>query len=214
MRRIQSPCLTLVAAACGVVAPVLFGSTVLVVGLATPGYNPVTQLISELGIPGAPYPAAINSLGLITTGILLAVFAYAVHAIFSRGWKGALGSALVLVAGLSFVAMGVYHCDQGCIPITPAGSLHLLFGLVALVAGLTAALLLSLVIARESDWNGYWQYSLATGILILVMMPLFLIETESAGLLQRILVGLIFLWTEVLAIRILFISQGLPKEQE
>ena len=68
--------------------------------------------------------------------------------------------------------------------------------------------------ARESDWNGYWQYSLATGILILVMMPLLLIETESAGLLQGILVGLIFLWTEVLAIRILFISQGLPKEQE
>lgn len=201
-----------VAAACGMAAPVLFAIAVLAVGFGTTGYSPVTQLISELGIPGAPYAIVMNGIGLITTGILISIFAYAVHAIFCRGWKAALGSVLVLVAGLSFVAMGIVHCDLGCIPITPGGSLHLVFGMIALVAGLGAALILSLVMIQEREWNGYWQYSLATGILILMLLPFFLFEPRSAGLLQRILVGLVFLWMEVLAIRIYFISWVLPKD--
>ncbi len=202
-----------VAAACGMAAPVLFAITVLAVGFGTAGYSPVTQLISELGVPGAPYAIVMNGIGLITTGILISIFAYAVHAIFSQGWKTALGSALVLVAGFLFVAMGVFHCDQGCVPITPGGSLHLVFGLIALVAGLGAALILSLVMIQEREWNGYWQYSLATGILILLVLPFFLFEPRSAGLLQRILVGLIFLWMEILAIRIFFIAAGKVNEQ-
>lgn len=212
MRKNQFPCLVTVAAVCGMAAPLFFAITTVAIGLATPGYDPVTQLVSELGIPGTPYAPAMNSIGLIMTGILISVFALAVHSVLSGGWKGALGAVLVAVAGISFVAMGIFHCDQGCIPITPGGSLHLVSGMIALVAGLGAALILSLVMIREREWNGYWQYSLATGVLLLVILPLFLLHPDKAGLFQRILVGLIFLWMEVLAIRIRYISRVLPKD--
>lgn len=212
MRKNQFPCLVTVAAVCGMAAPLFFAITTVAIGLATPGYDPVTQLVSELGIPGTPYAPAMNSIGLIMTGILISVFALAVHSVLSGGWKGALGAVLVAVAGISFVAMGIFHCDQGCIPITPGGSLHLVSGMIALVAGLGAALILSLVMIREREWNGYWQYSLATGVLLLVILPLFLLHPDKAGLVQRILVGLIFLWMEVLAIRIRYISRVLPKD--
>ena len=212
MRLARFPVPVTIAATCGMAAPVLFAITVLAVGVSTDGYSSVTQLISELGIPGTPYAFVMNGIGLFTTGILISVFAYAVFAIFSRGLKPAVGSILVLVAGLSFVAMGIFHCDQGCIPITPGGSLHLVSGMIALVAGLGAALILSLVMIREREWNGYWQYSLATGVLLLVILPLFLLHPDKAGLFQRILVGLIFLWMEVLAIRIRYISRVLPKD--
>ncbi len=212
MRKNQFPCLVTVAAVCGMAAPLFFAITTVAIGLATPGYDPVTQLVSELGIPGTPYAPAMNSIGLIMTGILISVFALAVHSVLSGGWKGALGAVLVAVAGISFVAMGIFHCDQGCIPITPGGSLHLVSGMIALVAGLGAALILSLVMIREREWNGYWQYSLATGVLLLVILPLFLLHPDKAGLVQRILVGLIFLWMEVLAIRICYISRVLPKD--
>ncbi len=212
MRKNQFPCLVTVAAVCGMAAPLFFAITTVAIGLATPGYDPVTQLVSELGIPSTPYAPAMNSIGLIMTGILISVFALAVHSVLSGGWKGALGAVLVAVAGISFVAMGIFHCDQGCIPITPGGSLHLVSGMIALVAGLGAALILSLVMIREREWNGYWQYSLATGVLLLVILPLFLLHPDKAGLVQRILVGLIFLWMEVLAIRIRYISRVLPKD--
>lgn len=212
MRKNQFPCLVTVAAVCGMAAPLFFAITTVAIGLATPGYDPVTQLVSELGIPSTPYAPAMNSIGLIMTGILISVFALAVHSVLSGGWKGALGAVLVAVAGISFVAMGIFHCDQGCIPITPGGSLHLVSGMIALVAGLGAALILSLVMIREREWNGYWQYSLATGVLLLVILPLFLLHPDKAGLFQRILVGLIFLWMEVLAIRICYISRVLPKD--
>ncbi|HPH34228.1 MAG TPA: DUF998 domain-containing protein [Methanoregulaceae archaeon] len=211
MRKNRFPCQ--VAAACGMAAPLLFAVTTVAIGLATPGYDPVTQLVSELGIPGTPYATAMNSVGLIMTGILISVFASAVHSVLSGGWKGALGAVLVAVAGISFVAMGIFHCDKGCIPTTSGGSLHLLFGMVALAAGLSAALLFSLVKARERGWNGYWQYSLFTGVLILVMLPLLLLHPDKAGLVQRILIGLIFLWMEVLALRAYVIFRVLPDDQ-
>jgi hypothetical membrane protein len=188
-------------------APFIFGITVLVVGYMTPGYNPVTQVMSELGIPGEPYAAVMNVMAFGLVGILLMGFAYAVYRAFRARWQVAAGSAMVAGAGLSFFAMAFFHCDQGCMGATPAGSLHLLFGLVAVVAALVAALTLSAVMRQEPGWGGTWQYSLVTAILVIAILPVFLSLQDLAGLLQRIMVGIIFLWTEVLAIRIFLISR-------
>lgn len=194
-------------ALCGTAAPVIFGISVLVIGYLTPGYNPVTQVMSELGIPGEPYAAVMNVMAFGLVGILLMGFSYAVHRAFRPRWQVTLGSAMVAGAGLSFFAMAFFHCDQGCMGTTPAGSLHLLFGLVAVVAALVAALTLSSVMRQETGWGGTWQYSLVTAILVLAILPVFLSLQDLAGLLQRIMVGIIFLWTEVLAIRIFLISR-------
>lgn len=189
-------------AICGMIAPIIFAITVLVIGILTPGYDPVTQLISELGIPNLPYAAIFNGIGLILVGILLSSFAYAVYKVFNRGWKVAVGSSMVVIAGLSFIAMGFFHCDQGCVPISLTGHLHLVFGEIAIIAGMLAAFIFSVVMHEEGDWDGYWQYSLLTGILVVVVLPIFLALNGIAGLLERILSGIVFLWTELVAIRI------------
>ncbi len=199
--------LNAVPALCGMAAPVLFAVTVIVAGYLTPGYNPVTQVMSELGIPGVPGAAVMNIIAFGLVGILLVVFAFAVLRAFSSRRTGAFGSAMVAAAGLFFVAMAVFHCDPGCMPRTAAGNLHLLFGLGAIVAAVLAILALSYAMFREQGWGGYWQYSLVTGILVLVTLPAFMAAQDAAGLLQRLMVGLIFLWTEVLAVRLVFRSQ-------
>ncbi|HOW33814.1 MAG TPA: DUF998 domain-containing protein, partial [Methanoregulaceae archaeon] len=64
MRLARFPVPVTIAATCGMAAPVLFAITVLAVGVSTDGYSSVTQLISELGIPGTPYAFVMNGIGL------------------------------------------------------------------------------------------------------------------------------------------------------
>lgn len=198
----QTSPLTTASALCGMAAPVIFAITVLVAGYLTPGYDPVTQLMSELGVSGEPYSLLMNVVGFGLVGILLVGFSYATYRVFRPLRRVFFGSVMVAGAGLSFIAMGFYHCDQGCIAVTTAGNVHLLLGLVATVLALLAALTFSYVMHRERGWGGFWQYSLATAVLIVVVLPVFLSLPGIAGLLQRIMVGIIFLWTEVFAIGI------------
>lgn len=206
--QVQSRSPAICSAICGMAAPLIFGITVLGIGLLTPGYDPVTQLMSELGIPGGPYALIMNGAGFVLVGTLMTAFVYSVHRVFRPRWLVAFGSVMVAAAGISFIAMGFFHCDQGCIPTTPAGNLHLLFGLIATFAAVLAAMTFSVVMYQEKGWSGYWQYSLMTGILVLVILPVFLSQQDRAGLFQRMMVGIIFLWTEILAIRIFLIVSG------
>jgi hypothetical protein len=201
IRKRYSPLVT-DSALCGITAPVIFAITTIVAGFLTPGYDPITQLISELGVPGEPLAPGMNILAFGMTGVLVAAFAYAVYDVFRPRWTVTLGSAMVVLAGVSFVIMAFLHCDQGCVPESFTGNLHLVFGFVAIAAGVMAAFTFGFVMFREETWEGYWQYSCATGILIIGLLPFFLSFQDFAGLLQRIVVGLIFLWTEVLAIHI------------
>jgi hypothetical membrane protein len=198
----QTSPLTAASALCGMAAPAIFAITVFVAGYLTPGYDPVTQLMSELGVPGEPYAWLMNVVGFGLVGILLFGFSYATFRVFRPLRRVIFGSVMVAGAGLSFIAMGFYHCDQGCIAVTTAGNVHLLLGLIAIVTAMLAALTFAYVMHRERGWGGFWQYSLATAVLALVMLAVFLSFPGIAGLLQRIMVGIVFLWTEVFAIGI------------
>jgi hypothetical protein len=189
-------------ALCGVAAPIIFAITVLVAGFLTPGYNSVTQLISELGIQGEPFGPAVNILAFGVVGILLAAFAYALYHVFRPRWTVTMGTAMVVLAGFSFLIMAFVHCDQGCAPESFTGNLHLVLGFLAIVAGVIASFTFTFVMFREETWNGYWQYSFATGIIVIGLLPFFISFPDFAGFLQRVMVGVIFLWTEVLAIHI------------
>jgi hypothetical protein len=183
----QTSPLTAASALCGMAAPAIFAITVFVAGYLT---------------PGEPYAWLMNVVGFGLVGILLFGFSYATFRVFRPLRRVIFGSVMVAGAGLSFIAMGFYHCDQGCIAVTTAGNVHLLLGLIAIVTALLAALTFAYVMHRERGWGGFWQYSLATAVLALVMLAVFLSFPGIAGLLQRIMVGIVFLWTEVFAIGI------------
>jgi len=191
-----------VSAVCGMAAPVIFFLTAGILGMITPGYDPVTQLISELGESGAPYAGAMNLLGFGVTGVLLVAFAPGLFVALGKNRVAAAGCGFVAIAGILFLAMAFISCDRGCIPVTPEGGLHLILGLFAAIAAVAASFLLAWPMRNSGRWGRIWQYSILTGILILLVLPVFISFGDLAGLLQRVLVGIIFLWLEVLAIRV------------
>ena len=193
-------------ALCGMAGPVIFTAVITVLSLRRPGYDQVSQLLSELGEIGAPDAGLMNLFGFAVFGVLLIAFAAGLHRVFGRERGGLTGPVLVGTAGLAFIAEGYFRCDQGCVPVTPAGSLHLLLGIVPLVAMVPALIILSLPMRRDPLWKGYWLYSLVTAVLAVIATSFFIGNAGIGGLSQRIIIGLFLLWEEVIAIRMFFLS--------
>ncbi len=66
---------------CGMIAPLILGTTVLVVGYITPGYNPVSDTVSLMGTSEQPY-AWLLSGGYWIYGILMCCGAYGLNRVF------------------------------------------------------------------------------------------------------------------------------------
>ena len=49
-------------ALCGMLAPIVFALALAVFSLITPGYSNLTNMVSELGVIGAPYALAWNAI--------------------------------------------------------------------------------------------------------------------------------------------------------
>ena len=196
-----SSCLCRLSAISGIAAPVVFALVAGILGVIQTGYDPVTQLISELGVTGSPYAGTMN-FGFALTGVLIILFSYSVFVLFGRSLTGATGSAVVVFAGISFIGMALFSCDAGCMPVTSTGQIHLQLGILALLAAVSASFLLGYSMWKQGTWNGYWQYSMVTAVLVVILVPLFDSVTGPDGLVQRIMMGIIFLWMEILAIRL------------
>lgn len=192
----------------GIAAPVVFAAVAGILGAIQTGYDPVTQLISELGETGGPYAGIMNA-GFGLTGVLIILFSYCIFVLLGRSLAGATGSFVVVSAGIAFIAMATFSCDSGCTPVTSTGQIHLQLGIMALLAAVSASLLIGYSMWKQGTWKGYWQYSIVSGVLVLILVPLFVSVTGPDGLVQRVMIGIIFLWIEILAIKLYFACRDL-----
>lgn len=185
---------------CGMAGPVTYTIVVLLLGSLQPGFSHLTELMSELGETGAPYAVVMNLAGFALTGILLMAFAAAFFLTFS-GVRGTTGASLLLaLVGILYLGEARFSCDAGCIPVTGPGLLHLEIGELLVISAVLAAFLIAYVQRSAGKAEGYWQYSVTTGVLVLFLIPVMLSRPDLQGLFQRLLVGIILLWWEVLAI--------------
>lgn len=195
-------------AICGIVGPILFTVVVVTVGLLHPGYNHVTQYISELGASGTPNAIIMNTVGESLLGLLVIAFAFGLHQGIGEGKGSKIGPALVAVGGAGLVAVAIFPCDPGCVNVTITGVMHVASARVRIIATILAPLLISLRLKKDSLWQGYRLYSVATSIAgaIVYLLLLFVLFKSWNGAVQRILLGVQLLWIEIMAIKLLSLS--------
>jgi len=195
----------------GILAPVLYVSMVILLGLLEPGYNQRTMMMSILGGVQGWRGAAFN-LGLVLIGILLIFFGFGLHRNVNQGKGNRIGFILFLFAGIGLMGSSYYHCDVGCVNIIHEpdfrGQMHMLF---AFIAGLSLAfspLPFFFSMIHNSRLKSYRGMTMAAVILsnipgIVMWITLFTTRLpEWEGILQRL--GLIFplIWVEVMAIKL------------
>jgi Protein of unknown function (DUF998) len=191
------------AAIAGMVGPALFGTVLLalsvqeydfMVGL---GWRPVADPAGAWpsGLALGPYgPAQVAN--FVVSGLLLAFFALGLHLGATDGRGSPFGPALLILAGTAMSLMGL-KTD----PIRRVGprSLHGLIHDAAFVTFVlcfvTALFLLWRRFEADPSWRGHARYTLATGILAVLLLLL-------PGVAYYLFIVALLTWIEATAIRL------------
>lgn len=190
----------------GVAGPILFTVIVVTCGALRPEYSHLSQFISELGEIGGPNAGLMNYAGFMVPGALILVSGLGLVGPLPRSGLTIAGAFLVALFGAGVFAAGVFSCDPGCLPENPSreGFLHNLVSLIAFVAMIAGVALLGFQFRRMPGWPGFALYSFLTAAAAAALLLVMMIVTAAMpiiGLVQRVFLGVLFLWLILVSIR-------------
>ena len=191
----------------GVLGPALFTVMVILCGAGRPGYSHIRQLISELGASGTTHATLMNLGGFIPAGVLLAGFGIATGRLLKGGTRATIASGLLTLFGLGVIVAGAYSCDLGCPqpPTSTAGLIHDRVSVAAFLAAIVGIGLWALEFRRLNAFRDLWRYGAMTSIVALGLFIALAASLQArviTGLLQRLLLGTLFLWCGIVALRL------------
>lgn len=181
----------------GVVGPPLFVLVFTLAGWLRPGYSALRQEVSALGVGPTGWLQNIN---FVVFGVLLVLFAVA----FADGMRGTLEArrrrtmlVLLVLSGVGMTLSGVFTMESDRVLVHWLGGFVLAFLPPIAVCFLTAVRL-----RHRSGWLAPATYSLAVGIAAVALIaatfvflnPAFPTLNQLGGLLQRLLMALVFSW--------------------
>ena len=191
---------------CGVLAPLLWASVIVLGGSLRPGFSQFTQYISELGERGSSTELLMRYGAFVATGLMHLAFATALATIFRSSRLGVAAAVLVGLNGLARIGAGYFPCDAGC---TETGSLgqrmHSHSAAVGFLSLAISTILWSVVLRRTPNLRNLSAYSVASGVLGFAFLLLMVGSAETGtarGLFERLSSGVLSLWILVFALRL------------
>ena len=192
---------------CGLVAPPLWAAVIVLAGELRPGFDQVSQYISELGERGSTTEVFMRYAGFVATGCLHLGYAAAFHATMSRivdhRRLTLLVAVLIGLNGLGRIGAGMFSCEPGCIgPESLTQRLHGLSATIAFLSIAGAAILSAILFRADQRWRSLALYSFAsgcTGLIFLWMMSSSESTQAFVGLYERLASGILTLWVFVTA---------------
>jgi hypothetical membrane protein len=192
---------------CGLLAPVLWASAIILGGCLRPEYSHFSQYISELGERGGSTEFMMRYGAFVPTGLMHIAFA----AFLSNAFKGSpvaqFAAMLIAINGIARISAGMFPCELGCaLPrLLLSQKLHSLSAGIGFFALIGASLLWGIVFRRYHSLRGLSAYSIVSGCLALLFLALMAWSAElraGTGLYERLSTGLLSLWMLVFAARL------------
>lgn len=195
---------------CGILAPVVYVSAVILGGILSPDYSHKSQAVSELIEAGAPNKDLLNPLfaayNLLTGVFGLGLFMVVRTSSQTEGrLSGSLGAlALVFEAIVGFATIFFPQDPRGAAP-TLTGATHIaLAGLSSLATAVTI-LLMGLWFRKVPGLHSYGTYSFITVAIIFVTggLAAWAVPTNNpfAGVFERLVIGAFLQWLVVIGLR-------------
>ncbi len=191
--------------------PVHSGAIVLLVGvvqfvivgmaltqLKYPGYSLTGNYISDLGNTStSPWYFVFNG-SIIALGVLSFFGVLMIWGAFKPGLLRLAGLALLLVASIAAIGVGVF-------PENVNGGIHGLASLLVFLPSGLAMVLLSGTMLRDTRWQGFRFFTFLLGVITLVALALYLPQywgPLGPGGLERIVVYPVLIWAFVISIHL------------
>ena len=193
---------------CGMLFPIVYSIMTILGGALRPGYNHISDTVSELLSPGAPNKPLLvvfqiaHALlgGLFGIGVLQFVRQSQHDAVIGR-----VGAGMIIAVGLATIGTAIFPQDATGAPPTVAGKLHgiLVFG-VLVPFTILSTLLIGIWMRQAGVFPWFRTYSfvtIAAGLLLAALAGATL-DTPVMGLTERLGVLAGFQWTFVLALKL------------
>jgi hypothetical membrane protein len=194
----------------GVLNPIGFVIAYTVGGLLRPGYSPIHQAISDLGV-GAN-GEVMDAIGVVHGLLLIAFgigFGLIMRSVLSRGWFW-LVTALLVLRGLVFIVVAIFTEAPATVAIHSTGAF------VGLITMMSAFVVIGLALFRDAQWRGWGTYTLITALVTLILVAVefwvftpgtSLAPLQLGGLMERVVSVEVLSWYVVFGWRLF---QGLP----
>ena len=209
--------------AAGLLAGPLFVVSFLLQGAFRDGYDPMRHPVSSLALGPAGW---IQILTFVTAGLLCLAFVVGLRRSLRPGPGSAAGPALIAVWGAGLVGAAAFRTDPvngypaGApnLPDPPTwhGQVHdMVIGLPAFAGFAAAMLVFAYAFARRgaTGWAVYSGLSGAAFTALVILSNAGFAQDErwvsTAGLLQRLTIGVGLLWLTALAVRQIAADRGL-----
>jgi hypothetical membrane protein len=201
----------------GVINPIAFVLAYTVAGLLRPGYSPIHQAISDLGV--GPNGSLLDTIAVLHALLLIAFavgFALLMGRILTAGWWWS-GVVLLVLRGLAQITTGLFTDAPATVRI------HSLATIVALLSMMGAFLVIGLGLGRTSQWRGWGTYSLVAALVTLLLVAIEfwaftpgtpLAPAQVGGLLERVLSVEMLAWYVVFGWRLFVLANSQQQDQE
>jgi hypothetical membrane protein len=194
-------------AICGIIAPVLFLILLIVASILRPGYSPVHNFVSDLGVGSNAFIQNINFMifGLLSIGLALGLkMSYPQGKISFK-----VGVWLTILFGLFVLLAGVFPENY------LSGGLHTSVSAFAFLSIIAAQLLVwrGLKNAEYNIWGLYRTYCLLSGLLSIIFLILLQISildfVNYQGTAQRLFLAVPWIWIGITGLKIYYNTNNL-----
>jgi|WetSurMetagenome_2_1015567.scaffolds.fasta_scaffold25300_4 hypothetical protein len=190
----------------GIIGPVVFVISNLIVIFFTANYNLLRSTISSLAWSPLGW---LQSIGFLVVGLMVEVFAsgllFSIQA--KRGFS--VGIGLLVYLGFGLLLIGAFQEDLAGTPHTIQGIIHVIAALSVFSSFPVASLLIALSLRKDLFWKGLYIYTIIATCLAVgfVAAHFGLIGNDDwLGLYEQVLVANMVVWVEVMAIQLLRLS--------
>jgi hypothetical membrane protein len=192
--------------AIGAAGPIIFLGVATLVGLLAPGYDIMTQSISELAVGPNGW---LMTADFFIFGLSIIAFALGLYRSLSRGSR--VGTLLLVIVGLATFASGLFATDlQGAIT-TDTGTIHNMLFLIIFLALIISYIFSARALRKQAGWRMYARYTASMPVVVFGVLAVYITMGSDpgdplfsiAGLIQRALLALAFGWITLTGWRLL-----------
>lgn len=196
----------------GAIAVFFYVFHVLLGGWLWGDYRHLHQPISDLTAQGAPDRRILTAITFLY-GICSIVFAASAYTAFKRFAPKVSRAGMLIFLAMHIVSItyGLFPQDAPGAPLSFTGMMHL--AVTALIVPLTilAPLLVGIGLRKDRDFTVYGQYSIATGVFILIAGGTAAIFFAQGwpyfGLVERLNIGALQLWMLISSLMLFTMKQ-------
>jgi hypothetical membrane protein len=200
----------------GIVAPVLFTATFLAQEALRRGeFSPVAQPVSALEVGPNGW---VQQLNFVVFGLLTMAHAIGLHRGMGSARAGWAGPALLFITGMAALVAGAVPWREDAAGITYAPGGHIVGGTIFFLGSPAALIVLSRRMRHDPSWRRLAAYTLGSGLVLLALAVVgaVFVRPEAAplhdwaGLVQRMVLAVLFPCRVALGIRLLSITRTHP----